>query len=116
MSNHQASPEPCSPEVAGRRQSAFRAVNEQIAKLTGSPVARYRLFVCECADTSCAESLEITEAEYERVRADGSQFVILPGHELPHVERVVDGNGRFIVVEKLGAAAEVALAGDGRAS
>jgi hypothetical protein len=105
-----------SAELAGRRQSAFREVNEQIAKLTDSLVTTsHRLFVCECDDTSCAESLEITEAEYADVRADGARFVVLPGHQLPDVERVVDGNGRFLVVEKVGAAAEVALAADGKA-
>jgi hypothetical protein len=42
--------------------------------------------------------------------------VIVPGHELPEVERVVAANERYLVVEMVGAAAEVALAGHGRAS
>lgn len=39
-----------------------------------------------------------------------ARFIVLRGHELPEVERVVDGNGRYIVVEKFGDAAEVAAA------
>lgn len=110
MLNEKISPDVRTEELAGRRQSAFREVNEQIAKLTDSLVTTsHRLFVCECDDPNCAESLEITEAEYADVRADGTRFVVLPGHQHPEVERVVGGNGRFLVVEKLGAAAEVAL-------
>jgi hypothetical protein len=115
--NLEAPPELCSPELAGRRQAAFREVNEQLAKRTGSFVTTlHRLFVCECADPNCAESLEITEAEYAAVRSEGTHFVLVAGHELPDVERVIAANDRFIVVEKVGAAAEVVLAGHGHAS
>ena len=114
MPNQDATPELSSAELTGRRQAAFREVNEQIAKLTDSLASTsHRLFVCECVDAECAESLEITEAEYEAVRSEGTRFVIVPGHQLPEVERVVSGNERFLVVEKVGAAAQVALAGHG---
>ena len=114
MPDRNAPSEPCSAELVGRHQAAFREVNEQIAGLTGSFVmTSHRLVVCECADTSCAESLEITEAEYEAVRADGTRFVVVPGHELPDFERVVQANDRFLVVQKLGPAAAVALAAHG---
>jgi hypothetical protein len=68
----------------------------------------YCLFICECSDTNCAESLEITAAEYEAVRAEGTRFVVTPGHQLQGIERVVYGNRRFFVVEKLGQAGEIA--------
>lgn len=98
-----------SAEKNARNQAAFREVNERIAELT----AEWRqtdmsLFICECGDPGCAESLEITPAEYESVRADGASFVVLEGHQSPEVERVVDGNGRFLVVEKVGQAAAIA--------
>lgn len=96
-------------EKAARNQVVFREVNERIAELTGLlNETGFNLFICECSDPACAESLEITAAEYEAVRADGARFVIVRGHEIPEAERVVDGNGRFIVVEKTGAAAEIA--------
>jgi hypothetical protein len=98
-------------EKAARNQVVFREVNERIAELTGlMNETGFNLFICECSDPGCAESLEITTGEYEAVRRDGARFVIVNGHELPEVERVVDGNGRFIVVEKTGHAAEIALA------
>ena len=99
-------------ETAARHQVVFREVNERIAELTGLlNEIGFNLMICECSDPSCAESLEITPAEYEAVRANPARFVVRRGHELSEVERVVDGNGRYLVVEKIGAAAEIASAG-----
>jgi hypothetical protein len=96
-------------------QMAFREVNERIAELSAEwRQTETSLFVCECSDPGCAESLEITSNEYERVRADGARFVVVAGHQIPEVERVVDGNGRFLVVEKIGVAANIAREADPR--
>ena len=62
----------------------------------------------------CAESLEIAAAEYERVRANGAQFVVVAGHQVPEIEQVVDSTGRFLVVETVGAAASIAYDADPR--
>jgi hypothetical protein len=58
------------------------------------------LLTCECSNPECAGSLEITPEEHEAVRADPTRFVVLRGHELPEVERVIDGSGRYFVVER----------------
>ena len=112
----------CGGESVGRaaedkanEQALFRDVNEHIAELSADwSETGVSLFVCECSDPACAEALEITPAEYEQVRADGARFVVLAGHQLPEVERVVEGNDRFLIVEKFGSAAEVARASDPR--
>lgn len=101
-------------EQAGRHQTLFREVNEHIAELTGLPPTGSRLVICECSDTNCAESLEITPAEYEAVRRKGTCFLLVPGHQLEGIERVVDGNGRFLVVDTLGQTAEIADADNPR--
>jgi hypothetical protein len=98
-------------EKAARNQVVFREVNERIAELTGLLTETgFNLFICECSDPGCAEALEITAGEYEAVRRDGARFLVADGHQTPEVERVVDGNGRFLVVEKTGHAAEIAYA------
>lgn len=105
----------CAVEKNARNQVLFREVNEHIAELSGAESeAGVSLSICECGNPNCAESLEITPAEYEQVRADRARFVVLSGHQLPEVERVVDGNGRFLVVENVGAAATIARASDPR--
>ena len=102
-------------EENANQQVIFREVNERIAELGGEwSETGVGLFVCECSDSACANPLEISPDEYERVRGNGARFVVVAGHQLPAVERVVEGNGRFLVVEKIGAAAEIARAADPR--
>lgn len=99
-------------EAAARNQVVFREVNQRIAELSAlRNDLGFNLLICECSDPACAVALEVTYAEYEAVRADPRRFVVLAGHEIPTIERIVDGNARFLVVEKVGAAAEVAEAG-----
>lgn len=96
-------------EQAALQQIVFREVNENIAKLTAFATdTEYCLFICECSDTGCAESLEVTTTEYESVRSEARRFVVVPGHQQEALERVVDGNGRFLVVEKIGDARQIA--------
>jgi hypothetical protein len=103
---------------AARNQALFRAVNEQIkgmnealASVTGS----FEI-ACECADTDCIETLELSPEEYEAIRADPRQFAVLPGHVYPDVENVVRESNGFVVVEKISRAAAVAEVLDPRQS
>jgi hypothetical protein len=92
-----------------RRQTMFREVNENIASLTDLLAETgHQIFICECSDTACAESLDLTAEEYDAVRAHPTRFAVRPGHQITEIERVVDGNGRFLVVEKIGRAGDIA--------
>jgi hypothetical protein len=98
-----------------QNQALFRDVNERLAKLAGDFVMDDQLsFICECSNPECSSQVELTLEEYERVRGVPSWFFVLPGHELPAVEDVYERNGRFLIVEKLGAGKTVALASDPR--
>jgi hypothetical protein len=61
-------------------------------------------WVCECADDTCTERLELTPEQYERVRANPTHFFVVPTqeHVVPEVERVVERRSRFWVVAKVG--------------
>jgi hypothetical protein len=48
----------------------------------------------------------LTTAEYEDVRAQLGNFLVLPGHELSRFERVTADHERFRVVEKAAHIAE----------
>jgi hypothetical protein len=95
----------------GRNEEVFRRVNEQIEQVNEAfgSVAGTMTLVCECGDTSCIEQIEVTPAEYTRLRSDPTWFAIRPGHEIPDVEDVVERDDRYWVVEKHeGEPAEVA--------
>jgi hypothetical protein len=93
-------------------QSLLREVNERIEKVAGK--AWNPEFLCECGNTECIETLELSIGEYEAVRISSLRFPIKPGHEHPEFERVVDETERYVVVEKFGEAAELAKRFDPR--
>ena len=103
-------------EEAARKEALFREVNERIETFsTNLPADDPTMeLLCECDDSDCHEPVNITRAEYESVRADPTQFVVLPGHENGDVERVVVTNERYLVVEKTGEAGRRAEATDPR--
>jgi hypothetical protein len=57
----------------------------------------------------------MTYGEYESIRRIPTHFAIRAGHEITEVEQVMAGNARYIVVSKLGAAAQTAIQLDPRA-
>ncbi|MGZ4354270.1 MAG: hypothetical protein ACXVZ4_12045 [Gaiellaceae bacterium] len=82
-------------------EALFREVNEGIAAAAERFDADEAEFVCECSDASCADRLEVPLDEYERVRAEPTHFLLVPGHEAVHVERVVRRRCGYHVVEKV---------------
>jgi hypothetical protein len=95
---------------AARNQSLFRAVNEKLEAMNEAFVQFTETFTiaCECADLTCVEMLELNPDEYQAVRAEPRHFAVLPGHIYPEVEVVVCESEGYVVVEKIGTAAEVA--------
>jgi hypothetical protein len=99
----------------GRRQSLFRDVNEHIDGLAESfDLLDQVPIICECASTECNEQIELTQAEYENLRRIPTHFAVKPGHDIPDVERVVEQNKRFVVVEKFGESGLAAIKLDPR--
>ena len=97
-------------------EASFRDINEHLED--GLRQVRHTpellQFICECGDRSCESSVRLTFDEYEALRRDSRRFAVVPGHVFPETERVVAGNDRYEVVEKIGAAVEVADAADHR--
>ena len=65
-------------------------------------------FLCECADLSCIQPLQLSVGEYEAIRSSPVRFVVAPDHKNPALERIVQENDRFSVVEKIGEEAATA--------
>jgi hypothetical protein len=101
---------------AAANEATIRDVNEGIERgqwpgEADTPVG----FRCECARLGCNRLVELTVREYEEIRASPRRFVVVPGHELPDVETVVEARPGYIIVEKRDQAAEVAERHDPRA-
>jgi hypothetical protein len=92
-------------ERLARNEALFREVNERVAEVAthfievetkGEAVE----FTCECGRRDCAEPITMTVAEYQAIRAESTRFAVIPGHQLPEVERVVERHPTYVVVEK----------------
>jgi hypothetical protein len=103
---------------AAKNQAAFRELNERLKELSeafslGIPV---RDWICECAHDTCTERVEMSAAEYEAVRQNGTRFFVAPSdeHLWPDIEHTIERNDRYWVVEKLGDAGRLADVTDPR--
>jgi hypothetical protein len=101
-------------ERLAKNEILFRSVNEAIEeRATQSGLTSYE-FICECSSASCAERIELTRLQYEHVRAEGTRFFVVPGHEKHGVEVVVETQPTYLVVEKDSLAGFVADEADPR--
>jgi hypothetical protein len=103
---------------AAQNQTLFREINERVKELNEgfsllSPVGEW---ICECANDTCTELIEMTAAEYEAIRSDGARFFVATDdeHVWPDIEQVTEHGERYWVVEKTGHAGSVARSHDPR--
>lgn len=79
----------------------IREANEQIDRLTSSLLADQIVrpaYVCECADLSCRELIEVPRGLYRQIRRDARHFIVAPGHDLPGIEEIVGRDSCWLVV------------------
>ena len=84
-----------------RNQLLLRDVNERIADVSVGLTDNPPEFLCECSNESCVETVALSRDEYELIRSSPNLFVVLPGHEVLVVDRVVETRERFSLVEKI---------------
>ncbi len=86
-----------------RNESLFREGNERLGGLrtaAGSPDSSAE-FHCECGRETCSEWVWMKVSEYEAVRSQDDRFVVVPGHETPGLECVVERKAGFLIVDKV---------------
>ncbi len=77
-------------------EAVFRRVNDEIDRLPREDAD----YVCECADSACTTTIRLDGDEYTRIRAVPNWYVVLPGHERPELEHVVERHDGYVVVAK----------------
>jgi hypothetical protein len=78
----------------------FRSINETVLELEERFGSGDAGFLCECADVSCSETVFLRLDEYHRIHAAERRFFVVPGHEWPEIETVVERHAGYFVVEK----------------
>ncbi|MDX6369321.1 MAG: hypothetical protein QOG93_823 [Gaiellaceae bacterium] len=100
-------------EQIGHAQVAARTENEAI-QASADAFALFGLipFVCECADPTCAQIVQLTFEQYDAIRKFPRRFFNVSGHEQSAVdaraERLILVTGNLTVVEKRGVAGAIA--------
>ena len=86
----------------GLNEAVFREANERIEELnrTFEPLTGELVLVCECGNSDCVEKITMTAPAYEELRSQATHFAIVPGHEIPDVESVVEHQQGYDVVKK----------------
>jgi hypothetical protein len=99
-----------------RRQILFRELNEEIRRIADSFDADEALeLCCECELGECFARLTVSHQQYEAVRRFPTRFLVGADHVSPQ-ERIVEilSGSDSVVVEKVGAGAQVAILSDSR--
>jgi hypothetical protein len=104
-------------EKAAKNESTFRQANEGLEQKAtefgfGDEPTPY---LCECENEYCTSVLQLTREQYEAVRANPRRFLMVAGHQEPD-ERVVQGEARYIVIEKSGKAGDLVAKRDPRST
>lgn len=96
-------------ERIAENEARFRDINERLRKdleqLAGEDESLR--FVCECGNASCREGVAIPIEEYRAVRLNVLRFAVVPGHEIPDLESVVERHERYLVIEKPAEVADI---------
>jgi hypothetical protein len=91
-------------ERSAKNEALLREVNERIEevgeRLQVLPEDEVLDFRCECGRPACESSVPMPAAAYRRMRSDNDRFVLVPGHEDPEIERVVERAERYVIVDK----------------
>jgi len=99
----------CREERLAQNEKLFRTANEQMEGQHQHGSAE--TYLCECASPRCRGYIGLLRGEYEHVRSSSSWFVVVSGHEVPHIESVVAVGSGWTIVEK-GEAVEGLLRSD----
>jgi hypothetical protein len=98
-------------ERIAKNETVFRAVNREIEHAeqeagggTDQPIE----VICECGRPGCSGLISLTIAQYNDVHSQDDRFVVLRGHENPGLEKIVEEQADYLVVDKFGEAEEIA--------
>ncbi len=98
--------EPISTRRLIENEVVFRKSNERAQKLMqkrnsskdGKEVSLH--FYCECANEDCRDRVVLTPSRYQELHINRKRFVIKKGHDVKTIERVINNQSQYSVVEK----------------
>jgi hypothetical protein len=84
-----------------QNEQIFRAANERLKdRLADLEIEGMVPFVCECGDSDCLQTVELSLAQFDAIRVHGSRFFMLTGHEDLSTEDVIEQRDGYVITEK----------------
>ena len=83
-----------------QNEALFREVNERLRDRAGAHDVDH--YLCECANSDCTFRITMPTEEYELIRSDPRQFMVLPLHYTPEIEELVAERDAYWIVRKTG--------------
>jgi hypothetical protein len=97
-------------ERVARNEKGRRDVNLELEQISEEELHAQKFnaieVLCECGRDSCFERIQLSIAKYDAVHTQRDRFVVFPGHEMLELERLVERNDGYLVVDKFGEAEE----------
>lgn len=63
-------------------------------------------FKCECSDENCSTRIPVKLREYQAIHANRDTFIVLPGHQVDKIEKILKKTAQYSVVMKNNSTAE----------
>lgn len=57
-------------------------------------------FYCECSDENCRNRVTLKPSRYDEIHQHRNRFVIITGHEVEKIEKIIKKEAEFCIVEK----------------
>jgi hypothetical protein len=104
-------------ERAAKNEATFRRANEILEEKAGDLGfdEERTPYLCECEDERCTAVIQLTQEEYEAVRAHPKRFVMARGHQKADA-RVLQEEPGFTVIEKHGEEGDLVAEEDPRSA
>ena len=87
------------PSAVARQQARLRGLNADATFASLESDADAVTILCECGRTGCDAQLNLSRELYRGVRRHDGWSVVLDGHEVPEVDRVIQRRGTVAIVE-----------------
>lgn len=94
-------------ERIAHNEAWSRSLNERRAEWVSGRTEEMG-FRCECWQADCSERIQLSPEEWRMVRSQANRFAVAPRHIAKGFEAVVKDCDGFWMIEKFGAAGEVA--------
>jgi hypothetical protein len=83
-------------------RDVFRRANERLLAAVGDRIdeARPIPFLCECLDTECRSTVQLSIEQFRDLREAANCYAIVTGHSILGRDRVVEVDGAVTIIEK----------------